>query len=97
MLRHLSLGVFINLREGVLRERSEASDARCAGNGFADFSLTQVPGFIVNVSRIFWTPSHDDFASVGFFIRKNGLLQNKKSLPELNHVRHQTFVGKNNP
>jgi hypothetical protein len=39
--------------EGVLRERSEASDERSTVNGYADFFFKQVPGFIVNATRIF--------------------------------------------
>jgi hypothetical protein len=79
--------------EGVLHERSKASDEKGVSNGYSDFSLYRVPGFIVNGTRIL-TLSYNDFASAGFSICKNGLLQNKKSLPELNHVLHQTFVKK---
>jgi hypothetical protein len=37
--------------------------------------------------------SHDGFVSEGFFIRKNGLLQNKKSLPD-SSTYSIFFVGK---
>jgi hypothetical protein len=49
MLRHLSLGVFINIREGVegdLRELSEASDERCDVHGFADFPYPKFPDLL---------------------------------------------------
>ncbi len=61
--------------EGVLHERPEASDERCL-KWVRGFSLFRVPGFIVNVTRIFSIRSHDDFASAGFSIRKNGYVQN---------------------
>ncbi len=49
MLRHLSLFVFINIREGVegdLPELSEASDERCDVNGFADFPYPKFPDLL---------------------------------------------------
>jgi hypothetical protein len=61
--------------EGVLHQRSEASDEKGVSNGYSDFSLYRVPGFIVNGTRIL-TLSYDDFASAGFSISENGLLQN---------------------
>ncbi len=79
--------------EGVLRERSEASDKKSTVNGYADFFYKQVPGFIVNATRIFW--AQHDFVPAGFSICKNGLLQNKKSLPD-SITYHIFLFGKNN-
>jgi hypothetical protein len=51
--------------------------------------MLPVPGFSLLLS-------HDGFVSEGFFIRKNGLLQNKESLP-VSTTYSLLFVGKNNP
>jgi hypothetical protein len=71
--------------EGVLRERSEASDERSAVNGYADFSFNRVPGFIVNATWIFernMISHRQDFLSVkmAYYKIKNPYLTESRTI-----------------
>ncbi len=61
--------------KGVLREQSAASDVRVSFAEYADFPQPEFLDLSLSTLRI-CSRSHDDFASAGFFIRKNSLLQN---------------------
>jgi hypothetical protein len=87
--------------EGVLRERSEASDERCAVNGYADFPFNRVPGFIVNATRIFernMISHRQDFLSVkmAYYKTKNPYLTQSRTIYfclEKQQPRFPHFLG----